>query len=235
MLMSYCLVATWWQARKHIANWWLWIVVDAIYIGEYIYKDLWPTALLYAAFVPLAVLGLRDWRRAAASCLARRLHHILQRLAVHVAPQLIGRGAQRARRKLRRRSADVRREQQIRATPQRMTFRQRLGIGHVERGANPSRVERLDQRIRIHDRPARGSSPAARPGAAAPSCRSPISPRDSAVDGKNQHHHIRARQQVVQLAHRVHLRLGASGARHAHHRAQSNGASMRSISLPIAP
>jgi len=66
MLMSYSLVATWWQARKHIANWWLWIIVDAIYVGEYIYKGLWPTALLYAAFVPLAFLGLRDWRRAAA-------------------------------------------------------------------------------------------------------------------------------------------------------------------------
>ena len=64
-LTSFSLVATWWQARKHIANWWLWIVVDAIYVGEYIYKDLWPTALLYAAFVPLAVLGLRDWHRAA--------------------------------------------------------------------------------------------------------------------------------------------------------------------------
>src|ERR1700690_35311 len=48
-LMSYSLVATWWQTRKHIANWWLWILVDAIYVGEYIYKDLWPTAMLYAA------------------------------------------------------------------------------------------------------------------------------------------------------------------------------------------
>jgi nicotinamide mononucleotide transporter len=67
MLMSYSLVATWWQARKHIANWWLWILVDAIYVGEYIYKGLWPTALLYAAFVPLAVIGLRDWRRAVAA------------------------------------------------------------------------------------------------------------------------------------------------------------------------
>ena len=65
-LMSYSLVATWWQARKHVANWWLWILVDAIYVGEYLYKDLRATALLYAAFVPLAVLGLRDWRRAAA-------------------------------------------------------------------------------------------------------------------------------------------------------------------------
>ena len=64
VLMSYSLVATWWQARKHIANWWLWIVVDTVYIGEYIYKDLWPTALLYAGLVGLAILGLRDWRRA---------------------------------------------------------------------------------------------------------------------------------------------------------------------------
>ena len=63
-LASYSLVASWWQARKHIANWWLWIVVDLIYVGEYIYKDLWLTAILYAGLVALAGLGLRDWRRA---------------------------------------------------------------------------------------------------------------------------------------------------------------------------
>ncbi len=40
-LASYSLVASWWQARKHIANWWLWIVVDLMYVGEYIYKGLW--------------------------------------------------------------------------------------------------------------------------------------------------------------------------------------------------
>jgi nicotinamide mononucleotide transporter len=66
-LMSYSLVASWWQARKHIANWWLWIVVDLIYIGEYVYKNLIPTAILYAGLVALAVLGLRDWRRAQAA------------------------------------------------------------------------------------------------------------------------------------------------------------------------
>lgn len=66
-LTSYSLVASWWQARKHTANWWLWIVVDLVYIGEYLYKDLWPTALLYAGLVALAVLGLRDWQRAEAA------------------------------------------------------------------------------------------------------------------------------------------------------------------------
>jgi len=66
-LTSYSLVASWWGARKHIANWWMWIVIDAIYVGEYLYKDLRATALLYAGLVLLAVLGLRDWRRAAAN------------------------------------------------------------------------------------------------------------------------------------------------------------------------
>ena len=66
-LTSYSLVASWWQARKHTANWWLWIAVDLIYIGEYLYKDLRATALLYAVLVLLAVLGLRDWRRAPAA------------------------------------------------------------------------------------------------------------------------------------------------------------------------
>jgi nicotinamide mononucleotide transporter len=69
VLTSYSLVASWWEARKHIANWWLWIVVDLVYIGEYIYKDLWLTALLYAGLVGLAILGLRDWRRAAENSL----------------------------------------------------------------------------------------------------------------------------------------------------------------------
>jgi len=66
-LASYSLVGSWWQARKHIANWWLWIVVDLVYIGEYIYKDLWLTAALYAGLTALAILGLRDWRRAVES------------------------------------------------------------------------------------------------------------------------------------------------------------------------
>ncbi len=64
-LASFSLVGSWWQARKHIANWWLWIFVNLFYIGEYIFKDLWLTAVLYAGLVVLAILGLRDWKRAA--------------------------------------------------------------------------------------------------------------------------------------------------------------------------
>ena len=63
-LASFSLVASWWDARRHIANWWLWIVVDTFYVVEYIIKSMWFTTVLYALLIGLAVLGLRDWRRA---------------------------------------------------------------------------------------------------------------------------------------------------------------------------
>jgi len=63
-LTAFSLVAQWWQGRRHVAAWWLWIVVDVIYVGEYVYKELLITAVLYAGFVVLATIGLRAWRRA---------------------------------------------------------------------------------------------------------------------------------------------------------------------------
>jgi nicotinamide mononucleotide transporter len=65
-LTAFSLVAQWWQGRRHIAAWWLWIAVDVIYVGEYLYKGLLITAVLYAGFVVLAAVGLRDWRKAQA-------------------------------------------------------------------------------------------------------------------------------------------------------------------------
>ncbi|WDS36402.1 nicotinamide riboside transporter PnuC [Pseudoxanthomonas sp.] len=63
-LTAFSLVAQWWQGRRHVAAWWLWIVVDVIYTGLYAYKSLDVTAALYLGFVGLAAMGLRQWRRA---------------------------------------------------------------------------------------------------------------------------------------------------------------------------
>lgn len=51
-------------ARKKIENWHTWIVVDVLYVGLYLYKQLYLTAILYGVFVVLAVLGLRAWKKA---------------------------------------------------------------------------------------------------------------------------------------------------------------------------
>lgn len=62
-LTAFSLVAQWWQARRHIAAWWLWIVVDTIYVGEYVYKHLMITSILYAVFIVLAFIGARHWQK----------------------------------------------------------------------------------------------------------------------------------------------------------------------------
>jgi nicotinamide mononucleotide transporter len=51
-------------ARRRIENWLLWIAVDAVAIGLYLAKELTLTAGLYAIFLVLCVLGLREWTRA---------------------------------------------------------------------------------------------------------------------------------------------------------------------------
>ena len=60
-LAAFSLLATYWTSRKHIATWVLWVFVDIIYVGMFLYKDLWLTATLYAAFVGLAIYGWRQW------------------------------------------------------------------------------------------------------------------------------------------------------------------------------
>lgn len=63
-LSSFSLVAQYWTARRHPANWLLWIVVDTLYVGMFVFKGLWLTAGLYAAMIALAVLGYRRWQQA---------------------------------------------------------------------------------------------------------------------------------------------------------------------------
>ncbi len=60
-LASFSLVASVWAARRRIANWVLWIVLDCVYVGVFVSKALYPTSLLYAGFVGLAVYGWHSW------------------------------------------------------------------------------------------------------------------------------------------------------------------------------
>lgn len=58
-----CLCAQFFLTRKRIENWFLWILADVIYVPLYLSRGLALTALLYAGFIVLCVLGLRRWRR----------------------------------------------------------------------------------------------------------------------------------------------------------------------------
>lgn len=60
---SFSLMAQWMQAKKHLENWVVWVVVDVVYVGMSLSRGLTLTAGLYAVYIGLAVLGFRDWRR----------------------------------------------------------------------------------------------------------------------------------------------------------------------------
>ena len=62
-LAAFSLLATYWTSRKHIATWVLWVFVDIVYVGMFMYKELFLTAALYAAFVGLAGFGWWQWEQ----------------------------------------------------------------------------------------------------------------------------------------------------------------------------
>ena len=58
-------VALWALAQKYAEQWLLWLVVDAVCTGLYIYKQIPFTAGLYGFYTIAAVLGYRKWCRLA--------------------------------------------------------------------------------------------------------------------------------------------------------------------------
>jgi nicotinamide mononucleotide transporter len=60
---SISLASQWLLNRKRLENWVGWIVVDVIYVPLYVYRDLYLTAILYALFLVMAIVGLQTWRQ----------------------------------------------------------------------------------------------------------------------------------------------------------------------------
>jgi len=61
-LTGFSLVAQVWMAQKRVQCWPLWIALDVIFVGLFIYKGLYLTATLYGLFTVIAVQGWREWR-----------------------------------------------------------------------------------------------------------------------------------------------------------------------------
>lgn len=60
---SLSILATWMLARKKIEHWLVWVFVDAISIGLFIIKELYPTTLLFMVYTVLAIYGYIEWKR----------------------------------------------------------------------------------------------------------------------------------------------------------------------------
>ena len=59
---SVSLVAQWMMTKKLLENWAVWVAVDVVYIGMFIYKSLYVTSFLYLVFLILSVMGYRQWK-----------------------------------------------------------------------------------------------------------------------------------------------------------------------------
>lgn len=60
------IVAMWMLSRKYVEQWLVWLAVDVVTVGLYLYKGIPLTAGLYALYSALAVAGYLRWRRQAA-------------------------------------------------------------------------------------------------------------------------------------------------------------------------
>ena len=65
-LTTASLAAQWMMTRKLLENWALWIILDVVYVGMFIFKGLYLTAANYAVYLALAVMGHLAWKRSLA-------------------------------------------------------------------------------------------------------------------------------------------------------------------------
>ena len=56
-------LTTWMVARKILENWLYWLVIDSVSIYLYLDRGLYLTALLFAAYLVIALFGYRQWSR----------------------------------------------------------------------------------------------------------------------------------------------------------------------------
>jgi nicotinamide mononucleotide transporter len=63
LITSLSVVATWMLTKKIIEQWYVWILANSIAVIVYLVMDMYPTAVLFAVYTVMAVIGLRAWGR----------------------------------------------------------------------------------------------------------------------------------------------------------------------------
>ena len=61
------LIAQWMMTRKLLENWLIWVAVDVVYVGMFIFKGLYLTAFNYGIYLALGIMGFVAWKRSLAT------------------------------------------------------------------------------------------------------------------------------------------------------------------------
>ena len=56
------LCAQWMLSRKFIENWIFWMLADTVYLSFFLIDRIWPSVVLFAAFIFLAIKGWTEWK-----------------------------------------------------------------------------------------------------------------------------------------------------------------------------
>lgn len=56
-------IGMWMLTYKYVQQWFIWIVMDAVSCGLYIYKDVNYTAALYGIYIIIAFFGYLKWKQ----------------------------------------------------------------------------------------------------------------------------------------------------------------------------
>ena len=56
------LSAQWMLSRKYIENWIFWILADIVYLSFFFNDGIWPSVVLFAVFIFLAIKGWIEWK-----------------------------------------------------------------------------------------------------------------------------------------------------------------------------
>jgi len=63
LITSLSVVATWMLTKKILEQWYVWILANTIAMIVYLAMGMYPTAVLFAVYTVMAVIGLRAWGR----------------------------------------------------------------------------------------------------------------------------------------------------------------------------
>jgi len=57
------ITATWMLAKKIIEQWYVWMLVNAVSVGLYIYKEIYYTSAITFVYFIFSIVGLIEWRK----------------------------------------------------------------------------------------------------------------------------------------------------------------------------
>ena len=65
LIFTLSILASWMAAKKIVESWYLWMIVNPCSIALYVFKEMYPTTILYIVYAIFSIVGYIQWRKVA--------------------------------------------------------------------------------------------------------------------------------------------------------------------------